>query len=96
MVMTMFAEPQQAGMATLHDRVMARPRIAAYLSSRRRLAFNERGIFRHYPELEEEEMQKDEEHKKLDWTCRGSPRGCRLPACWTNRRELLNSGQTYI
>jgi glutathione S-transferase len=33
---------------------MARPRIAAYLSSARRLPFNESGIFRHYPELEEE------------------------------------------
>jgi glutathione S-transferase len=40
-------------MVTLHDRVRARPRIAAYLSSPRRLAFNEQGIFRHYPELEE-------------------------------------------
>jgi glutathione S-transferase len=33
---------------------MARPRLSAYLSSPRRLAFNEQGIFRHYPELEEE------------------------------------------
>jgi len=33
---------------------MARPRIAAYLSSPRRLSFNQQGIFRHYPELEEE------------------------------------------
>lgn len=46
-------EPQHTRMVTLHDRVMARPRIAAYLSSPRRLAFNEQGIFRHYPELEE-------------------------------------------
>jgi glutathione S-transferase len=36
----------------LRDRVAARPRIAAYLSSSRRLAFNEQGIFRHYPELD--------------------------------------------
>lgn len=36
----------------LHDRVAARPRIAAYLASERRIAFNEDGIFRHYPELE--------------------------------------------
>ena len=47
-------EPQHPRMVALHDRVMARPRIAAYLSSPRRLAFNEQGIFRHYPELEEE------------------------------------------
>ena len=46
-------EPQHARLVTLHDRVMARPRVAAYLSSPRRLAFNEQGIFRHYPELEE-------------------------------------------
>jgi glutathione S-transferase len=36
----------------LHDRVAARPRIAAYLKSPRRLAFNEEGIFRHYAELD--------------------------------------------
>jgi glutathione S-transferase len=47
-------EPQHLRMVTLHDRVIVRPRIAAYLSSPRRLAFNEQGIFRHYPELEEE------------------------------------------
>ncbi len=39
--------------ARLHDRVQARPRIAAYLASERRLAFNEQGIFRHYKELDE-------------------------------------------
>lgn len=37
---------------SLHDRVAARPRIAAYLASKRRIAFNEQGIFRHYPELD--------------------------------------------
>jgi len=36
----------------LHDRVAARPRIAAYLRSGRRIAFNQSGIFRHYPELD--------------------------------------------
>lgn len=36
----------------LHTRVTARPRIAAYLGSKRRLPFNEQGIFRHYPELD--------------------------------------------
>jgi glutathione S-transferase len=36
----------------LHDRVMARPRIKAYLASERRIPFNEQGIFRHYPELD--------------------------------------------
>jgi glutathione S-transferase len=39
-------------LAALHDRVAARPRIAAYLASERRLPFNEQGIFRHYPELD--------------------------------------------
>jgi glutathione S-transferase len=36
----------------LHDRVRERARIAAYLASPRRIAFNEDGIFRHYPELD--------------------------------------------
>ncbi|MFI4959484.1 MAG: glutathione S-transferase, partial [Lysobacterales bacterium] len=30
-----------------------RPNIAAYLESPRRLGFNEDGIFRHYPELDD-------------------------------------------
>lgn len=34
------------------DRVAARPNIAAYLTSERRQAFNEDGIFRRYPELD--------------------------------------------
>lgn len=46
-------EPDHPRMAAVHDRVAARPRIAAYLASPRRLPFNEQGIFRHYPELEE-------------------------------------------
>ena len=37
----------------LRDRVAALPAIAAYLASPRRIAFNENGIFRHYPELDE-------------------------------------------
>jgi glutathione S-transferase len=36
----------------LHDRIAARPRIAAYLASPRRISFNEEGIFRHYEELD--------------------------------------------
>jgi glutathione S-transferase len=36
----------------LRDRVKERPRIAIYLSSERRIAFNKDGIFRHYPELD--------------------------------------------
>ncbi len=36
----------------VHDKVAQRPNIAAYLSSSRRLPFNEDGIFRHYPELD--------------------------------------------
>jgi glutathione S-transferase len=37
----------------VHDRVEARPNIARYLASERRIAFNESGIFRHYPELDD-------------------------------------------
>ena len=36
----------------LRDRVAARPRIAAYLGSARRLPFDQVGIFRHYPALD--------------------------------------------
>lgn len=36
----------------LRRRVAERPRIKAYLASKRRIAFNEEGIFRHYPELD--------------------------------------------
>lgn len=50
-------EPQHPKAVLLHDRITARPRIAAYLASPRRLAFNEQGIFRHYPELEEAQTQ---------------------------------------
>jgi glutathione S-transferase len=46
-------EPQYPRVTKLYDRVKARPRIAAYLASPRRLPFNDQGIFRHYPELEE-------------------------------------------
>ena len=38
--------------AALAEGVAARPRIAAYLASERRIPFNEYGIFRHYPELD--------------------------------------------
>jgi glutathione S-transferase len=37
----------------LHDQVAVRPRLAAYLASERRLPFNQEGIFRHYPELDD-------------------------------------------
>lgn len=46
-------EPQYPHLVALHDHVAERPNIAAYLVSPRRLPFNEDGIFRHYPELEE-------------------------------------------
>ena len=36
----------------LHDMVKARPNIAAYLASERRLPGNEDDLFRHYPELD--------------------------------------------
>ena len=40
-------------LCALSQRVAERPRIAAYLASPRRLAFNKDGIFRHYPELDD-------------------------------------------
>lgn len=39
-------------LAALRDAVSKRPKIAAYLSSPRRLAWNEDGVFRRYPELD--------------------------------------------
>jgi glutathione S-transferase len=38
----------------VHDRVAARPRLAAYLAAPRRIPFNQQGVFRHYPELDAE------------------------------------------
>lgn len=46
------AEPTVPGLVKLRDRVAGRPGIAAYLKSPRRIAFNEDGIFRRYPELD--------------------------------------------
>ena len=45
-------EKQIPRMVALRDRVAERPRIAAYLQSDRRIAFNEWGIFRAYKELD--------------------------------------------
>src|SRR5713226_6211342 len=45
-------ERKHPRVVALHDRVSARRRIAAYLSSPRRLPFNQQDIFRHYPELD--------------------------------------------
>jgi glutathione S-transferase len=39
-------------LAALHDAVLARPNVAAYLESERRYPHNESCIFRHYPELD--------------------------------------------
>ena len=39
-------------MTDLATRVAARPRIAAYLKSERRIPFNEMGLFRAYDELD--------------------------------------------
>ena len=44
--------PHVPKVMALRDSVARRPRIAAYLKSKRRLPFNEDGIFRHYPELD--------------------------------------------
>ena len=39
-------------LVAVRDKVAVRPGIKAYLASPRRIAFNEMGIFRHYPELD--------------------------------------------
>jgi glutathione S-transferase len=45
-------EKKHPRVVALHDAVAARPNIAAYLASPRRIDFNQQGIFRHYPELD--------------------------------------------
>jgi glutathione S-transferase len=45
-------EPEYPRLLALHEAVSVQPKLAAYLASKRRIAFNESGIFRHYPELE--------------------------------------------
>jgi glutathione S-transferase len=45
-------EPGIPGLTDLHDRVASRPNIKSYLSSDRRIAFNEDGIFRRYKALD--------------------------------------------
>jgi glutathione S-transferase len=47
-------EPDYPALTALRDRVAGLRGIAAYLDSDRRIAFNENGIFRHYPELDGE------------------------------------------
>jgi glutathione S-transferase len=49
--------PNYPRLAALRERVARRPRLAAYLRSRRRVAFNRMGIFRHYPELDDRENE---------------------------------------
>ena len=45
-------EPQFPRVVGLHGHIASRPRVEAYLKSARRIAFNEHGVFRHYPELD--------------------------------------------
>jgi glutathione S-transferase len=46
-------EPKYRRLVALHDSVSAGPRLSSYLSSERRIPFNQEGIFRYYPELDE-------------------------------------------
>ena len=45
-------EPEYPNLVDLHHRVAERPRLALYLRSKRRIPFNQQGIFRSYPELD--------------------------------------------
>lgn len=45
-------EPDYPGLVAIYDRVAALPPIAGYLTSGRRIPFNEHGVFRRYPELD--------------------------------------------
>lgn len=46
-------EKKVPGLVGVRDHVAARPRLKAYLASKRRIPFNESGIFRRYPELDD-------------------------------------------
>ena len=39
-------------LVALHERIAARPRIAAYLASQRRITFSQWGIYRYFKELD--------------------------------------------
>ena len=45
-------ERKHPRLVALYDLVASLPRIETYLSSPRRIPFNQMGIFRHYPELD--------------------------------------------
>lgn len=45
-------QPRYPRLTALCQMVLAQKRVAAYLRSNRRIAFNQDGIFRHYPELD--------------------------------------------
>jgi glutathione S-transferase len=47
-------EKRYPALANLHAAVRKRPNIAHYLASDRRIPFNQTGIFRHYPELDQD------------------------------------------
>lgn len=51
-VATKKLERKFPALTDLRDRVAARPNIALYLKSERRIPFTREGIFRHYPELD--------------------------------------------
>ena len=47
------ADKLYPALAALAAKVAAQPNVAAYLASERRIPFNESGVFRHYPELDQ-------------------------------------------
>ena len=47
------AEKRYPSLASLAAKVAERPNISRYLASERRIPFNESGVFRHYPELDQ-------------------------------------------
>ena len=52
------ADKRYPALAALAAHVAARPNISRYLASKRRIPFNELGIFRHYPELDQTPAKK--------------------------------------
>ena len=87
-------EPKIPRLVALHDRVATRPRVAAYLESKRRLPFNQQGIFRSYPELDAPPPRRAPRSARVPATREGSgrstsSRGSRAPASRGGRERKV-------
>lgn len=90
-------EPKVPRLVALRDRVAARPRIAEYLASDRRLPFNQQGIFRRYPELDAAAPHPAAAKGKTGAKAKSAsprPRRAKKPAAPRSRRSAARSGRS--